>query len=366
MTQSEYQIGLRVSQQLYAGSEDNILLSPSGIQALLCLLRNGADGKTRTEIEVFLGSTDVCSKTGDNLQPLAGNTTLQSSKEEGSWISSNGIFHRSSIVIKDNYRKLLSQQSDVVLGKLDTSEDIEVANQWVSDRSKGKIKTILDDNATNAQLIVANTNYFMGRWKKKFSEHQTQPFPFYGEKGQTSVPMMRVQSQFRFVEGSDYQAIALNYEDESYTSIVILPGKQTRLADTLNHMSSIVADLLVSSQPQQGLLQLPRFSIESETPLKSFLQQQGVNRLFQLGDAELGNMIASNANVFVDQIQHKSVIVVNEIGTEAASLTTATLLGSLPEPPNQYEMLVDRPFLFMVMHIPTGSLRYLCLVRNLE
>ncbi|OMH38046.1 serpin family protein [Motiliproteus sp. MSK22-1] len=366
MKQSEYHIGQRLSQQLYFTSGDNILLSPTGIQALLCLLRNGANGQTRVEIEAFLGQEDGCAESEGYSEQLTGDSATQPMSEENGWISSNGIFHRSSIVIKDSYRKWLSHQSNVMLGKLDTSKDIEDANQWVRNQSRSKIKSILDDNAKNAQLIVANTNYFMGRWKKKFNEHQTRPFPFYGEKGQSSVPMMRIQSQFRFVESPDHQAIALDYEDETYTSIVILPGRQTGLTDTLKHIPSIMADLLISSEPRQGVFQLPRFAIESESPLKSILQQQGINRLFQFGGAELGNMIDNEAAVFVDEIQHKSVIDVNEIGTEAASLTTATLLGSLPEPPSQYEMLVDRPFVFMVVHIPTGSVRYLCIVRNLE
>ena len=77
-------------------------------------------------------------------------------------------------------------------------------------------------------------------------------------------------------------------------------------------------------------------------------------------------MFVNGSSLYVDNIQHKSIIEVSEAGTEAASLTKATLFGSLPELENQYHMIVDRPFVFVVMHIPTKTILYLCVVRNLE
>jgi len=62
----------------------------------------------------------------------------------------------------------------------------------------------------------------------------------------------------------------------------------------------------------------------------------------------------------------QAIVEVSEIGTEAASPTTPSVLGSLPEPIVVYKMQVDRPFIFVVNHIPTQTMLYLCIVRNLK
>ncbi|MFH5801292.1 serpin family protein [Haladaptatus sp. CMAA 1911] len=57
-------------------------------------------------------------------------------------------------------------------------------------------------------------------------------------------------------------------------------------------------------------------------------------------------------------VVYKSVIDVDENGTEAAA-ATAVEVGVTSAPMNPFEMAVNRPFLFLIRHEPTDTVLFL-------
>ena len=64
--------------------------------------------------------------------------------------------------------------------------------------------------------------------------------------------------------------------------------------------------------------------------------------------------------LFISDALHKAFVSVDEAGTEAAA-ATAVLVGvtSFVEEPEPVELVVDRPFLFVIRHRPTGAVLFL-------
>jgi serpin B len=68
--------------------------------------------------------------------------------------------------------------------------------------------------------------------------------------------------------------------------------------------------------------------------------------------------------LFVSQVKQKSFVEVNEEGTEAAAVTGVhmTRLGVMREPEKPFEMIVDRPFFFVIGDSETQSILFMGLV----
>jgi serpin B len=63
--------------------------------------------------------------------------------------------------------------------------------------------------------------------------------------------------------------------------------------------------------------------------------------------------IAGGADLFISEVGHKTVITVDERGTEAAAAAYVAILG-IP----QIEFRMDRPFIYLIRDTPTGTILF--------
>ena len=105
--------------------------------------------------------------------------------------------------------------------------------------------------------------------------------------------------------------------------------------------------------PVEVNLYLPRFRLEwGVESLKSSLRSIGINSAFD-GMNQFSGM-SDDPLVHLDDVLHKVVMEVSEEGTTAAAATVSVIMSrSMPPPPET--MRLDRPFLMMVLHVPTTT-----------
>ena len=67
--------------------------------------------------------------------------------------------------------------------------------------------------------------------------------------------------------------------------------------------------------------------------------------------------------IFIDEVIHKAFVSVDKAGTEAAAATAVIMkLTAIPEMP--LEFTIDRPFLFLIRDIETGTILFIGRVVN--
>jgi serpin B len=108
---------------------------------------------------------------------------------------------------------------------------------------------------------------------------------------------------------------------------------------------------------QEGGVSLPRFELEYTTQLNDALEALGMAVAFDPNQADFSDM--SDESLFINQVQHKTFIEVNEEGTEAAAVTSVEMqLASAPiNPP--FNMTVDRPFFYAIRDNQTGTILFM-------
>ena len=70
-------------------------------------------------------------------------------------------------------------------------------NQWVEEKTNGKIEEIIDSPLDpDLVTVLINAIYFKGDWKYEFDESQTEDRTFYLKDGSTKdVPLMRLEEK---------------------------------------------------------------------------------------------------------------------------------------------------------------------------
>ena len=94
--------------------------------------------------------------------------------------------------------------------------------------------------------------------------------------------------------------------------------------------------------------------------MKRPLMALGMKSAF--GDADLSGI--SGRPLFISAVRQKAFVEVNEEGTEAAAVTSVGISASAIEmnPPKPFQMIVDRPFLFLIADEQTGVILFMGVV----
>ena len=167
-----------------------------------------------------------------------------------------------------------------------------------------------------------------------------------------TVAMMHGTAARQYVRGEGYQAVVLPYRDSPLAMAIVLPdGPLASLRPAL--AASGLRGLLAGTARHQVTLAMPKFRQETALDLIPVLRQLGVQAAFTAAADFTG--ITDAARLLVDAVAHKAFIDVDEQGTEAAAATAVSFrpLAAFRGPP-PVTMTVDRPFLYAIVHVPTG------------
>jgi serpin B len=231
-------------------------------------------------------------------------------------------------------------------------------NDWVSEQTEGKIQDLIAPGVLNdlTRLVLTNAIYFNAAWATPFVEDMTQDGAFTRLDGsQVTVPMMRQNESLGYAEGAGYQVVELPYDGQEMSMVILLPAKGQFQAFESALDAARVEAILQELAPGQVALTVPRFKFDSAFSLKDALSQMGMPVAFT-ADADFSGM-TGNRELFISAVLHKAFVSVDEAGTEAAA-ATAVVVGLLSAPPTPVEVTVDRPFLFLIRDLKTGTVLF--------
>jgi len=140
---------------------------------------------------------------------------------------------------------------------------------------------------------------------------------------------------------------------------IALPRGRDGLAALERHVTAtMVADWLARLSEARVEISFPRFEVRSRLRLEPALTAMGAGSAFRSG-ADFGG-IAANEDFFITHVLHQAWVRVDEEGTEAAAAMAVVSLGeTLGEPPRPIVFRADHPFVFFIVHEPTGAILFM-------
>lgn len=365
--------------------DTNLFYSPYSISLALAMTSAGARGSTAQQMQ----DTLHFNLPQDSLHPVFNSLDLQLSqrgqgakgKDEGGFRLNivNAIWGQKGFTFLQDFLDTLAENYGAGIRLLDFRNAPEPSritiNDWVSDQTEGKIKDLIPRGAidTLTRLVLTNAIYFNAAWQSQFHKEATADGSFHLLNGnEVTVPMMHQTGRFQYTEDGDYQTIELPYDGREISMLILLPqpGKFTTFETALN--ADIEAGIVQNLNYKRVALTMPKFEFSSNLNLNEALSTMGMPLAFNPSPS--GNCSDQYANfsgmdgkcdLYISDVIHQAFVSVDEAGTEAAA-ATAVIIGvtSAPAPEQTVTMNIDRPFIFLIRDIQTGTILFVGRVVN--
>jgi len=243
--------------------------------------------------------------------------------------------------------------AEVVPLSFQSPDAVPRINAWVADKTHGKIGSIIDTLPPLALLVALNAIYFKGLWKAPFEKSLTREERFLSPGNHSiKVPLMRRSGYYPYHEESDFQAVRLPYQGDRVGMYIFLPSKKSGLPAFLRTLTSAQWGHWMRTFTQtEGLVGMPRFKFEHQVELVPVLSNLGMSEAFDPERAQFDGMALPPPPIYISRAIHRAVVEVNEEGTEAAAVTAivyATASVASFRPPRIFQMILDRPFFFVI------------------
>jgi serpin B len=352
----------------------NLFYSPYSISEALAMTYAGARGETEKDMAEALNFT----LSQDRLHSAFNSIDLQlrqrgqeaaAKNETGFRLDvANAIWGQKGYQFLAQYLDVLGQNYGAGLRIVDfinqTEQSRVTINQWISDQTQGKIKDLIPPGGINdmTRLVLTNAVYFNAAWQYPFNSKATSDGPFYLLDGSSvTAPMMKQTESFGYAEGANYEAVELPYSGQELSMVILLPkaGEFETFENSLD--ADLVKTIIGELKTSQVSLTMPKFEYESSFGLKQALSTLGMGVAFT-PDADFSGMNGDH-NLLIQDVLHKAFVSVDEAGTEAAA-ASAVIVGITAMPAQQAQVTIDRPFLFLIRDIPTGSIVFVGRVLN--
>ena len=350
--------------------EANIFISPLSISTALTMAYSGSDGTTEEAMRTTLGYMDLSTEEIEAgyyglLTSLAGvDNDVQLSIANSVWV--RDTFDEQ---VFDEYKDVLeAQYMSEYYARPFNQATIDELNDWVSDKTENKIDRILDEIDPQNVMFLLNAIYFKADWTNQFKESSTQMRDFYLMDGTTvQVDTMAQEEKFKYIKGDTFSAARLPYGREQVAMYVFLPDPDYQLDDFMETLDPETLDEIINSMysVSELKLRLPKFKFEyGKKRINQALIDLGMGVAFDPIEANLSKIADVRPyNLYIDFVDHKALIEVDEEGTVAAAVTNVGI-SLTSAPASETTFYVDRPFFFLIRDDRTGTILFMGQILN--
>jgi serine protease inhibitor len=322
------------------------------VSMALQIVLNGAKGATRSAMAAALQLHSLTAQ-DINVENQVLQASLASAGPQIQLIIANSLWvRRGGRDIAPVFRQVNEDYYSAEIGDLAGAPDN--VNAWISRKTNGLITQVLPaNNYDDAVAVIANAIYFKGDWAAPFDPKSTQPGSFTTGSGrQVSWPMMKQKQHFPYFRGPDFRAVRLAYgTDHRLSMVILLPNDGVNLRtvvgklepDTLKHW-------LTQFRSAEVDLSMPRFKVSYKQSLPATLTKLGMGIAFDVNGADFSGIARGTS---ISDVQHATLVQVDESGTTAAAATTVTVVLTSLSPREVFS--VDHPFFYAITDEVTGA-----------
>jgi len=329
----------------------NALLGAYGLNALLTMLALAGDESTERAVYGTLGLEGERAELQQAFntldQTLASRGAERVENEPLPFVLRNerALFVRPDFPIRGALLDDLARWHGSGAHEVDFSrtEGIAAVNAWFDERTEGAIPSVLERPIVDARAVWVDATYFSAMWALPFSPDNTVELPFRTVDGEVTVPTMRGRPGSRFAEGTGWRAAHLPYGGGEVAMWIVVPADPSTFRLDFTTLETIASRF----EPFEVNVSLPRFTIDAQ------LDDLGGDLEARALPIEGPWSRLSTEDTFVASIGQRATIRVDELGTVAAA--ASYLLSGGISVREVRDLVVDRPFYFVIRDLPTEA-----------
>jgi serine protease inhibitor len=343
----------------------NMVISPLSVSTALTMVALGAAGETRDAMKRVLSVEKP-----DMVQ--AGRTAgeylsyLESADKEAALKSFQALWFDRGFQPAKHFKELNRKYFNTETAALDFGDPATVRfiNARIAEETGGRVKNMLDNIPSDVVLCLVNAVCFKGVWTRPFKAELTSEAPFVVGHGDTVTCLMmssgNILAPFFYAAEHGFYLVELPYGDGRFAMDILLPEKDRDLSAITGILNTENwRDWTAGLQADIIRLYLPKFKLESGYQLNNALTNLGMGIAFDPRKADFSLMQENGKrNLWLSRVLHKTVIEVDETGTEAGAAAEVRVAKG----PKPRTLMVDRPFLVAVRDTDTGAVLFLARV----
>lgn len=342
----------------------NIIYSPLSIKYALNLLNEGANGKTKEEIDNIIGDLKLTKyKNIDKVMSLANSVWIREQYKDG---------------VLDSYNKAVEDKYNAEI-KYDKFESAKNINRWISDKTFGIINDFFTDERIKDDeelfMILVNALAIDMEWDSNFSTNNTANGIFDKDGSNLNVAFMKKSNVFEdgisYKIDDDVTVLAMDLKEYDGVQLefdAIMPNEEA-LDEFITNIDSqkidkYLSNLTKASETEDDVnVKVPKFDFDYSIMLKQELMAMGMKEAF--GHSADFSKITGDDSLYVNDAIHKADIEFSEEGIRAAAVTTFMLDSkALISENDVINVNIDKPFLFVIRDKETGEVWFVGSVYN--
>ena len=343
-----------------ADRETNSLFSPISLYMALAMVAETAEGDTQQQIINALNMPDIDlikSETGKLFRQLYFHNEI------GRLTFANSLWLNKDVAFNENKLKTLAEDYYAHSFSLDFQDrnSSEKISDWVSENTGRKLGNDPSEFTLNKDQVMTliNTVSFYDEWIDTFDKDKTKEDIFYLQDGrQVKNDFMNMKYfSHGFAHGDGYVVSSLNMKN-SNSMIFILPDEDKSPYDIVANPEMLKEAISSLSSEKSGhgevVFKIPKFNFSSKSELNDVAKKLGIKDAFHMNNANF-KPLSETKPLFISDIKQSAYISIDEIGVEASAFTQIDYVGSaLPE--GRADMILDRPFIFVITGIDKSPL----------
>uniref|UniRef100_A0A0N5AYL5 SERPIN domain-containing protein n=1 Tax=Syphacia muris TaxID=451379 RepID=A0A0N5AYL5_9BILA len=259
----------------------------------------------------------------------------------------NSIYQPNSTYVEEISKYHNDQLENIDFGEQNIT--VEAINDWVKDKTNGKIQNIIKDyNFSNERAVLVSGFYYKVSLKCGVLKTDYITASFHPNALETrEVLMVSRVCESGYYEDDWIQVLKLKMRTVSTALYMFLPKRRFTLDEFENDMTALKLDILMKSCSRRFVAAtFPKFDFNETLHFEKPLMKAGVIEPF-VSSAKFPRL--SDQNVYVTSTFHETVVEAEEVSPEE---TSAPVPEYAKEPGFRGDSIffADHPFLFLIMH----------------
>lgn len=341
---------------------ENQLISPLSVISALGMAANGAQNETLKEMEDVLG---VEHETLNHY--LKAFVTNKYKTWENKFTIANSIWFDEERIGKGTVQKDFLQTNadyyEADLYELKFNRDAkDRINEWVSDKTDGKIPKMLEDNISDdTVMFLVNALSFDADWESPYSEKAVHEEKFITENGSERNAEFMYSREYAYIEDENTTGFVKYYNGRRYAFVALLPNEGIKMSDYVSSLDGQkIENLLKNIDESPVNTKTPKFNVDYSIELKDTLETMGMKLAFDQYKADFyGIAHPTPYPLYIGRVLHKTFFRTDEKGTSAGAATMIDVVfeGEISdiETKEPYTVYLDRPFVYMLIDCKSNT-----------